>query len=26
MLSRHTPDSTLENPRYEENFRRVILG
>jgi LmbE family N-acetylglucosaminyl deacetylase len=26
MRARHTPDSTLENPRYEEYFRRLILG
>jgi len=26
MRGRHTADSTPENPRYEENFRRVILG
>lgn len=26
MRTRHTPDSTPENPRYEESFRRVILG
>jgi LmbE family N-acetylglucosaminyl deacetylase len=26
MRSRHTPDSTLENPRYEEKFKRLILG
>lgn len=26
MRSRHTPDSTLENPRYEEKFRKLILG
>ncbi len=23
LRSRHTPDSTLENPRYEEKFRRL---
>jgi LmbE family N-acetylglucosaminyl deacetylase len=26
MRSRRTPDSTQENPRYEEKFRRIILG
>ncbi len=26
MRSRHTPDSTPENPRYEETFRRIIFG
>jgi LmbE family N-acetylglucosaminyl deacetylase len=26
MRDRHTPDSTLENPRYVENFRRLLLG
>ena len=26
MRSRHTADSTLENPRYEEKFKRLILG
>lgn len=26
MRSRHTTDSTLEAPRYEEVFRRLILG
>lgn len=26
MRKRHTPDSTLENPRYEEKFRRILLG
>lgn len=26
MRARHTSDSTLENPRYEEHFRRLILG
>ena len=26
MRSRHTPDSTLENPRYEEVFRRVVFS
>lgn len=26
MLSRHTEDSTLENPRYEERFRRIIFN
>jgi len=26
MRQRHTPDSTLENPRYEESFRRLILA
>jgi LmbE family N-acetylglucosaminyl deacetylase len=25
MRERHTDDSTLENPRYEEGFRRLIL-
>jgi len=25
MRERHTEDSTLENPRYEERFRRIIL-
>ena len=25
MRSRHTQDSTLENPRYEERFRRIIF-
>jgi len=24
MLSRHTKDSTDENPRYEEKFRRIV--
>ncbi len=23
LISRHTPDSTIENPRYEEKFRRL---
>ena len=26
MRGRHTPDSTPENPRYEEKFRRIVLG
>jgi LmbE family N-acetylglucosaminyl deacetylase len=26
MRSRHTEDSTPENPRYEEKFRRLVLG
>ncbi len=26
MHNRRTPDSTPENPRYEEKFRRLILG
>jgi LmbE family N-acetylglucosaminyl deacetylase len=26
MLKRHTADTTLENPRYEEKFRRILLG
>jgi LmbE family N-acetylglucosaminyl deacetylase len=26
MRERHTPDSTPENPRYVEYFRRLILG
>lgn len=26
MRSRHTEDTTLENPRYEENFRRIVFG
>ena len=26
MRSRLTPESTLENPRYEENFRRIIFS
>ena len=26
MRSRHTPDSSLERPRYEENFKRLVLG
>ena len=26
LRARHTSDSTLENPRYEEYFRRLILG
>jgi LmbE family N-acetylglucosaminyl deacetylase len=26
MRSRHTEDTTLENPRYEEYFRRIVLG
>jgi LmbE family N-acetylglucosaminyl deacetylase len=26
MLNRRIPDSTPENPRYEEVFRRIILG
>jgi LmbE family N-acetylglucosaminyl deacetylase len=26
MRSRHTPESTDENPRYEERFKRLILG
>ena len=26
MRSRRTSDSTTENPRYEESFRRIILG
>jgi LmbE family N-acetylglucosaminyl deacetylase len=26
MRSRHTPDSSPENPRYEEHFKRLVLG
>jgi LmbE family N-acetylglucosaminyl deacetylase len=26
MRRRHTPDSTEDKPRYEENFRRIILS
>jgi LmbE family N-acetylglucosaminyl deacetylase len=26
LRSRHTPDSSLEDPRYEEHFRRLVLG
>ncbi len=26
MKSRHTADSTPENPRYEEKFRRLVFG
>ena len=26
MRNRHTPESTLEAPRYEEKFRRIMLG
>ncbi len=26
LRSRHTQDSTLENPRYEEHYRRLVLG
>jgi LmbE family N-acetylglucosaminyl deacetylase len=26
MRSRHTDDSTLDNPRYEERFKRLVLG
>lgn len=26
LRARHTPDSTPEAPRYEEHFRRLILG
>jgi len=26
MRSRHTPDSSLENPRYEEKYLRLILS
>ncbi len=26
IRNRYTPDSTPENPRYEEKFRRLILG
>lgn len=26
MRNRRTPDSTPENPRYEESFRRLVLG
>lgn len=26
MRSRHTPDSTPENPRYEEHFRRIVFA
>ncbi|MGW8144610.1 MAG: PIG-L deacetylase family protein [Anaerolineales bacterium] len=26
MRSRHTPDSNLDEPRYEEHFRRLVLG
>ncbi len=25
LISRHTPDSTDENPRFEEHFRRIIF-
>jgi LmbE family N-acetylglucosaminyl deacetylase len=26
MRSRHTTDSSLENPRYEEVFRRIVFA
>jgi LmbE family N-acetylglucosaminyl deacetylase len=26
MRSRFSPDTTFENPRYEEKFRRILLG
>ena len=26
MRTRHTPDSSLEKPRYEEYFKRLVLG
>jgi LmbE family N-acetylglucosaminyl deacetylase len=26
LRSRHTPDSNLDEPRYEEHFRRLVLG
>lgn len=26
LRSRHTPESTLEKPRYVENFKRLVLG
>lgn len=26
MRARHTDNSTLENPRYEERFKRLVLG
>jgi len=26
MRNRHTPDSSLENPRYEEGFRRIVFN
>lgn len=26
MRTRHTPDSSPENPRYEEKFKRLVLG
>lgn len=26
MRERHTPDSSLEDPRYEESFKRLVLG
>ena len=26
LRSRHTPESTLENPRYVEKFKRLMLG
>jgi LmbE family N-acetylglucosaminyl deacetylase len=26
MRSRHTPDSSPENPRYEEHFRRIVFA
>jgi LmbE family N-acetylglucosaminyl deacetylase len=26
MRNRRTADSTAENPRYEEKFRRLVLG
>ena len=26
MRSKHTPESSLENPRYEEYFKRLVLG
>ena len=26
LRSRHTPESTLENPSYVEKFKRLVLG
>lgn len=26
MRSKHTPESSMENPRYEEYFKRLVLG
>ncbi|MDD5467581.1 MAG: PIG-L family deacetylase [Anaerolineales bacterium] len=26
MMARHTPDSTLEKPRFEEKFRRIVFN